>query len=113
MPPRDNLRFRLASFQASKGATHVDGAGVVVRGDDGDALAFTVLRREFTQRHSVAAGRLRAAVDKVLRLVRHRTGRGAGVCGGGGGGGGALRGAAWRGDKGMARGCGQALGCTT
>ena len=55
----------------------VHGARVIVRGDDADALAAGVLRRELAQGHARRRG-AGAAVHRVLGLVRQARGRGGG-----------------------------------
>ena len=49
--------------------THVHGAGVVVGGDDADAFAAAVFRREFAQGDAIRRG-LGSAVHGLLGLVR-------------------------------------------
>ena len=68
------LFFFLFFLQRNRGTgkwlthTHMNGAGIVVRGDDADAFTSSILGGEFPQRHALNR-RSRSPVHRVDRLV--------------------------------------------
>ena len=69
---QDTRRYsRLGRFFAMVSA-HVDRGGVVIGGDHGEGFPPRVLGAQRAQRDALGRGRLRPAVDGVLRLVGER-----------------------------------------